>query len=189
MQVNLGGRRRLPVKFRANVEADILSFAYVPDWKIPYINATVGFSAYEFVANVRAEAAINLFGSIRNPAVEKGGAGDLTVVPVFLGFDFPSVDLHAVLAPLDFTAPTGRYSRSDPIGNNVGLNFWSYRPALALTYLNKTGQEFSLNLGYSINSQNDATKYKSGDEFYFTYVAQQFINRNCSLWLRDGVAG
>lgn len=176
VRVNLRGGRQLPLKFRANVEADILSFAYVPDYKIPYLNATIGFSVYEFFANVRAEAAVNVFGRIQNPAVQKAGFGDLTVVPLFLGFDFPSVNLHAVVAPFDFTAPTGRYSRSDPIGNNTGLNFWSYRPALALTYLNKTGQELTLNMGYSINTQNDATKYKSGNGFYFTYVAQQFVN-------------
>ena len=181
VRVNVGGGQSLPLKFRSNVEASILSFAYVPDFKIPYLNATVGFSMYSFVANVRAEAAVNVFGRTLNPAVEKAGVGDLTVVPLFFGFDFPTLDLHAVVAPFDFTAPIGRYSKSDPIGNNTGLNFWSYRPALALTYLNKTGQEFTLNMGYSINSQNNATKYKSGDEFYFTYVAQQFISPKLGL--------
>ena len=28
----------------------------------------------------------------------------------------------------------------------------------------------------SINSQNNATKYKSGDEFYFTYAMQQYLS-------------
>ncbi len=181
VRVNVGRGQTLPVKFRANVEANVFSLTYVPDYKIPYLNATIGFSVYEFVANVRAEAAVNLFGDIRNPAQQKGGAGDITVVPLFLGFDFPSSGLHAVVAPFDFTAPVGRYSRADTIGNNTGLNFWSYRPALALTYLNKTGQEFTVNMGYSINTQNDATKYKSGDEFYFTYIAQQFINPKLGL--------
>ncbi len=109
-------------------------------------------------------------------ATSKAGFGDMTVVPIFLGFDVPNTDFHFVFSPLEFTAPIGRYDKNDPIGNNIGLNYWSYRPALEFTYLNKTGQEFSLNMSASINTQNQATHYRSGDEFYFTYAFQQYLS-------------
>lgn len=98
------------------------------------------------------------------------------MVPIFLGFDIPNTDFHFVFSPLEFTAPNGRYDKNDPIGNNIGTNYWSYRPALEFTYLNKTGQEFSLNMSASINTQNQATHYRSGDEFYFTYAFQQYLS-------------
>ena len=180
--LNLGPLGQLPAKFRNTVEADILSSAYVPDWKVPYINATIGVAAYEYLANSRAGFS-TAFGVPEASANEKAGFSDITVVPIFLGFDVPGTDFHFVFSPLEFTAPIGRYSKTDPIGNNIGLNYWSYRPALEMTYLNKTGQEFDINMSTSINTQNQATHYKSGDEFYFTYAAQQYLAPNFALGL------
>lgn len=182
VSLNLGQNGTFGTKFRASVEADILSFAYVPDYKIPYINATVGFASYEFFANARA--GLSTIAGVPEPSAnDKAGFGDITVVPIFLGFDVPGTDFHFVLSPLEFTAPTGRYSKSDPIGNNTGLNYWSYRPALEMTYLNKTGQEFDINMSTSINSQNQATHYKSGEEFYFTYALQQYLSPKLAFGL------
>jgi hypothetical protein len=175
VNLNLGPLGREGLKFRATVAADILAASYVPDYKIPYLNASIGMAAYEYVANARAEAATAL-GVPDAGASSKAGFGDITVVPIFLGFDVPGTDFHFVFSPLEFTAPIGRYDKSDPIGNNIGLNYWSYRPALEMTYLNRRGQEFSLNMSTSINTQNQATHYKSGDEFYFTYAAQQYFS-------------
>ena len=45
-----------------------------------------------------------------------------------------------------------------------------------MTYLNKTGQEFSLNVRTSINTQSQSTHCQSGDEFYFTYAFQQYLS-------------
>ena len=58
---------------------------------------------------------------------------------------------------------------------NIGLNYYTWRPSLGLTYLNKTGQEVSFNLGGFVNSQNQATGYKSGSEFYAGYAFEQFL--------------
>ncbi len=175
VNLNLGPYGREGLKFRATVVADIVAASYVPDYRIPYLNASIGTAAYEYVANARAEAATGL-GMPDAGASSKAGFGDLTIVPIFLGFDVPGTDLHFVVSPLEFAAPVGRYDKNDPIGNNLGLNYWSYRPSLEMTYLNKTGQEFSLNMTGSVNSQNQATHYKSGDEFYFTYAAQQYFS-------------
>lgn len=178
------GAGRYGVKFRNTVEEDIFSFAYVPDYKIPYINATIGASAYAAVVNARAGVTTRI-GIPEAAANDKAGYSDTTFVPIFFGFDIKGTSLHVILAPFDFTAPTGRYSRSDPIGNNIGNNYWSYRPALEVTYLNKTGQQLDLNLGSSFNSQNPATHYKTGNEIYFTYAAQQYLTPKFSF----GVTG
>lgn len=182
-QVSLNlGRAVIPAKFRNTVEANIVSAAYVPDWKIPYLDASVGAAAYEFIANSRAGFSTKL-GIPESGANSKAGFGDITVVPIFIGYNVPGTDFHFVFSPLEFTAPIGRYDRHDPIGNNLGLNYWSYRPALEMTYLNKTGQELSINLGASFNTQNDATKYRSGNEFYFTWVGQQYFSEQFAVGL------
>jgi hypothetical protein len=172
---NLGPLGQAGIKFRATIVADVLAVAYIPDYKLPFLDATIGFAAYEPVANVRAEAA-SVLGVPDAGASSKAGFADMTVVPLYLGFDVPNTNFHFVFSPFEFTAPIGRYSKNDPIGNNTGLNYWSYRPALEMTYLNQTGQEFSLNMSTSINSVNPATHYKSGDEFYFTYAMQQYLS-------------
>ena len=175
VNLNLGPLGTVGLKFRATVAADIFAAYYTPDYRIPHLNATIGIAAYEYVANARAEAA-TVLGTPDAGATSKAGFGDMTIVPIFLGFDVPRSNLHFVVSPLEFTAPVGRYDKNDPIGNNIGLNYWSYRPALEMTYLNKTGQEFSLNMSTSINTQNQATHYRSGDEFYFTYAFQQYFS-------------
>lgn len=180
VNLNLGPRGTVGLKFRNTVEADILSAAYVPNWKVPYINATVGAAIYEFYANSNAGLTSRI-GVPQQRGSSTAGFGDMTVVPIFLGFDVPNTNFHFVFSPLEFTAPIGRYSPSQPIGNNPGLNYWSYRPALEMTYLNKTGQEFDINMSTSINSQNPATHYKSGEEFYFTYAAQQYLSPQFAL--------
>ena len=175
VRVNLGGQGFLGLKVRSTATADIASFAYVPDYKIPYINATFGVAAYELLADAHSGVTSGL-GLPQARSQTVGGFGDVTVVPVFLGFDFSNLNIHFIFAPFDFTAPTGRYSASSQPSNNIGLNYWSYRPALLFTYLNKTGQELDLNVSASFNSQNQATHYKSGDEFYLGYAAQQYLS-------------
>jgi hypothetical protein len=169
VNLNLGSLGKYGAKFRSTVEADIISGAYVPDYRLPFLNATLGTAFYQYLANSRA-GVTTAIGVPEARGAEKMGFGDITIVPVFLQFDVPNSDLHFI------TAPNGRYSKSDPIGNNLGLNYWSYRPALEMTYLNHTGQELSLNLGSSINTQNQATHYKSGAEIYFTYAMQQYLS-------------
>jgi hypothetical protein len=175
VNLNLGSLGKYGAKFRSTVEADVFEMAYVPDYRLPILDASIGMAAYEFVANSRAGLSTSI-GLPETRSTSKMGMSDITVVPIFLGVDIPNTDFHVMLSPLEFTAPIGRYDKNDPIGNNIGLNYWSYRPALAMTYLNKTGQEFSLNVGASINTQNQATHYKSGDEFYFTYAMQQYLS-------------
>jgi hypothetical protein len=182
VSINLGPYGKAKVKFRETTVADILSVAYVPDWKIPYIDGTIGMAAYGFVANLRLDVS-TAFGVPQSHATEKAGFGDLTVLPFFLAFHIPGTALQVALSPLEFTAPTGRYAKDDPIGNNVGLNYWSYRPSLALTYLTQTGQDFSISGGLSVNTQNQATHYRSGTEAYVTWAAEQFLPGGFSLGL------
>lgn len=177
------GPFNFPVKFYAASLADVITLAWVPELKIPYINASLTTAAYGFYAVSRAEAQTNVFGNITGIGETRRGRGDITFVPAAFGWSFPERDIYFTLAPFDFTAPTGNYIGNDIIGNTPGLNYWSYRPALLFTYLNAAGQEISINAGLSTNSENYATHYTSGSEIYFTWVAQQHFSLKLSLGL------
>ena len=167
------GSNNLALKFRESVAADVVSAAYVPDYRIPHINATIGVAAFDDIASAHVGFTDSI-GVPQSKGSVTGGVGDLVIVPLFFGVDFPNADLHAVLSPFTFEVPVGRYSKSQAA--NIGLNYYSWRPSLGLTYLNKTGQEISLFLTGVVNSQNQATAYKSGSEFYAGYAFQQYLS-------------
>jgi hypothetical protein len=182
LAIRLGALGAVSPKFRETVEADILAVGYVPNWQVPYINGTVGMAAYATVANARVGLTTQL-GIPQSAASEKAGLGDITFVPAFLALHVPGTGVQVALSPFEFTAPTGRYAKDDPVGNNIGLNYWSYRPAVAVTYLSGAGQEASINLGASINAQNQATHYRSGTETYFTWAMAQHLPSGFSFGL------
>ena len=174
VKINAGLLGTSPLKFYSSNVADVFSLIYSSN--INVLGARMGAGIYGFYAGSRAEGQSTFFGHTTGSGEDRRGFGDTTVVPVFLQWAIPSQNLYVILSPVEFTAPTGQYNRNDPIGNNIGLNYWSYRPALELTYLNKTGQEVSLNTNFSLNSENTATSYRSGDEFSVTYVVQQHFS-------------
>jgi hypothetical protein len=175
--VNTGVFGKLPLKFYQSSVADVITLAYKSPYTIPVINASVGTAAYVAYAGSRAEAQYTLFGTPTNSGQDRRGLDDFTIVPAFLQWAVPDTDTFFTLSPFEFTAPTGQYNHNDAVGNNIGLNYWSYRPALEFTYLNNNGQEADINYNMSFNSQNNATKYKSGDELSFTYVLEQHFSR------------
>jgi hypothetical protein len=166
-----------PVKFLSNNLADVVATAYVPDATIPILGATFGTALYGFYAVSRAEAQFTIAGQTQGSGETRRGLGDLTVVPLFLQWTIANANLYIKLSPFEFTAPIGEYNPQDPIGNNIGLNYWSYRPAFLLTWLN-SGYELSLNIGNSLNFTNPTTSYKSGDELYSTYVLQRYLSKS-----------
>ncbi len=183
VKVNLGPYGQAPVKFQANTVAEVLSFAYVPDYVVPWLNARIGISAYTYYAGARAEGQETILGHVAGSGETRSGLGDTTVIPVFLHWDLPSAYLHVNLSPAEFSAPSGDYDRSDPLGASTGLNYFSYRPAVVVTYLNPQGLELDLNTNLAFNGTNGATHYTSGDEFSVTFAALQHFSPALALGL------
>jgi hypothetical protein len=99
------------------------------------------------------------------------GIGDLTVVPVLLGW---KVDNWQYDFLLPVYAPTGSYE----VGRlgNTGLNYWTFDPVVGVAYSNaKTGLTGAAHLGYAINTENNATQYKSGNYLHLDTAVQQII--------------
>ena len=61
------------------------------------------------------------------------------------------------------------YTDSDPRGQ-IGANYYSVEPVVALTYRTPGGFEASSKLMYNIKGSNRDTDYHSGDEFHADFL-------------------
>jgi len=110
-----------------------------------------------------------------------GGLGDLIIIPVMLNWNWGQFHLTTAL---EFYAPTGGYERQRII--NIGDNRWAVEPDAGLTWMDEEhGRQASVFVGYSVNRENTATDYRSGDEFHADFVLAQHLPQGWVL----GMAG
>lgn len=157
---------------RSNVGvfADIVQIAYVTHTRI--LGADLGSSL--LIPLVIAGASkqpyspnVNLFADQHSTV---GGLGDMIIVPGILAWHFGHFHL---LAAVSAYAPSGSYDKNRFV--NIGRNRWSFEPDVGLTWLDKSGREASAFIGDTVNLENMATHYTSGDEFHADFaLAQHF---------------
>jgi hypothetical protein len=104
----------------------------------------------------------------------------LTLIPGILFWNHGS--FHFTLSEY-IIAPTGKYDTDDLA--NTGLNYWTFDTNVAVTYLNeKTGQDYSLNIGYNYNTENSDTDYQTGEEIHIDYMVNQFISESWAIGIQ-----
>jgi hypothetical protein len=84
--------------------------------------------------------------------------GDISVIPAMLAWKSGSWQFDALLTVY---APTGDYE----VGRlaNTSMNYWTFEPTIGVNYNNeKTGFNFALHTGITLNTENSDTDYKSG---------------------------
>lgn len=106
--------------------------------------------------------------------MHKRGLGDIIVDPFILGWH---TRYFHIIAALDIYMPTGEYDKHRPV--NVGKNFWTFEPILAITFLHPSGFSASVKAMYDFNTTNNdyinpatgkETSLKPGQEFHFDYA-------------------
>lgn len=110
----------------------------------------------------------------------QSGVGDLTLIPVILGWSSPR--FHQMVG-IDIIAPIGSYDKDRLF--NPGRNVWSVGPWYSFTAYPFENLEVSSKLVYLVNQKNNATKYRSGDEFNADYG----IGYNITKKFQVGVSG
>lgn len=108
------------------------------------------------------------------------GLGDIVFDPFILGWH--SRNFH-VTAGIDIVAPTGDYDKNRLA--NVGRNYWTFEPVVAVTYLSDSGIELSGKFMYDFNTKNTDTEYLSGQEFHVDYAVGYHLGKQWIL----GAAG
>lgn len=98
------------------------------------------------------------------------GIGDITINPAIIAWHRETV--HWAVG-LDINIPTGSYDRTEPL--NIGANYWSFEPLLAVTWLPGDGWEVNAKLMYNIKLENPDTDVRSGDEFHMDYAVGKTV--------------
>lgn len=94
------------------------------------------------------------------------GMTDPLLVPVRLAWKGGEVNQSAAL---EIVAPLGAYDVNARV--NTGRNYWQFAPAYALSYRPSAETVIGVKLRYGINTENNATHYRSGNEFTAEYSA------------------
>jgi hypothetical protein len=105
--------------------------------------------------------------------------GDISLLPA--SFYWNDGNWHFNLYELIVT-PTGQYDVNNIV--NLGRNYWSFDTVFSFTNLNmENGREYSLVLGYMINTENDDTDYETGDELHVDVMFNQFLSETSAIGL------
>ena len=153
--------------------ADILAVTYVTPWKI--LGGTYAVALAPSIVQMNIDVGATISGlsftgprglrtfhipSLTVTAIDHELAqGDTAFAPLVLGWN--AGNFHWNFALFGF-APTGEYSKNNLA--NTSLHHWAIMPRLAATYFNpKTGWQVNGAAVYSVNWENPATNYETGE--------------------------
>jgi hypothetical protein len=170
---------RVQVHTHTKIFEEALFATHVTGWRIFGSYWAFGAVAQSRIADqtLRAGPA----GHLQHQTDTGYGFGDLVVSPWMMSWTFGRFHLmHSLM----LYAPTGSYDRHHIIDN--GLNRWAVEPDAGMTWMDEeTGRQASLFVGYTINSPNTSTHYRSGDEFHADFSLTQHLPHGLAI----GMAG
>lgn len=188
-QINSFGRH-IEVDLRNRLIVDLIGATYVTPLKI--FGAHYAFGViWSAVANNFLKG--TLIPNTRFPAINRRlgksqegsytGVSDLVVTPINLGWHLGPWN---IMAFGNFYTPVGAYNGNRRL--NSGLGRWAVEPDVAVTWLRpgtKYPQEASISMGYTINFEDPATQYTTGQEFHLEY----FLGQHLPMGFTFGLAG
>jgi hypothetical protein len=179
---------RIEIDLRSRFMTDLISAAYVTPLEILGAHYAAGviwssisnsFLKGTLSVDTRFPLLNQLLG--RSESGSYTGVSDLVVTPISLGWHLGQFHLMAFG---NFYAPVGSYNADRRL--NTGLNRWAVEPNVAATWLRpgtKYPQEASVSMGYTINFENPATQYRTGNEFHLEYFLGQHLPKGFALGL------
>ena len=172
------GRVRLNAGAKVDFFTSALNVLYVPERKVMGGNLGLGVTVPVGHIDIEASLAVGPFAPSRQ--VDGWGLGD--VVPrAQLGWRAGDL-AHTVW--LQGVTPTGRYSPT--FSPSTGLNRPGIDTGLAVTWTHKPSKlQFNGAAGFTFNFENQATDYRTGNEFHFEWA----IGYELSKGLIVGVVG
>lgn len=174
-QGDAGTKKELPVAglktlgLEANLDALLLGGFYTFDQKV--LGAYYSVGAMLPYTWITAKATVETVIGDRQVRDTEAGLGDLTLIPVMLGWKEGSWQYDLALTVY---APTGEYE----VGRlaNPGLNYWSINPIAGVAYSNPTtGFNAALHGGVMFNTKNPDTDYRSGTLVHLEGSLQQLL--------------
>ena len=155
------------VALNVDAKTDALTLGGIYTFEQKVFNAHYSVAAYVPYVWMDVTASVNNFS--RTDKVD--GFGDLTFIPAMLAWKSNDWQFNA---SLPIYAPTGDYD----LGRlaNPGLNYWTFDPTVGVAYSNeKTGRNFAVHAGITLNTKNSDTQYRSGSVLHVEASAQQIL--------------
>ncbi len=168
------------IEVDANLELNmnLLTLLYKPGVEV--FGAQYGVGALVPIVRMDIEASIGVGGLSARRQDDVVDLGDLVLIPGILFWN--SGNYHFTFAEY-IVAPTADYDANDLA--NAGLNYWTFDTNVAATYLNaETGQDYSINIGYSYNTENSDTDYQTGQELHIDYMINQFLSESWAIGIQ-----
>lgn len=147
---------KVPIDFNLDATVEALRFIHITKKKL--FGADIGMHVIVPVVYQHV--------SLGGASQSRTGLGDIEFSPFILGWHF-NKNWHLVTC-IDIMTPTGAYDKGDL--SNIGRNYWTFNPIVAVSYINDKGFEASMKLLYLINTVNSATGYTSGQEVIVDYL-------------------
>ena len=168
------GNNQIALGLSADMWITALAGIYVPGIDLPG-NWTYAVQAVVPIGWTGADASLGRFGVHQ----EESGLGDIAITPILLGWHSDAMDSFFSTS-LTIAAPTGAWEEGRIAF--VGLNYWTFTPAVAYTHLwHEQGVDFSANLGVDINTTNPDTDYYSGALAHLDLSLTKQVSENWSL--------
>lgn len=154
---------------------DFLTILYKPD--IDILGAHYAFGAFIPFSHIDIESGIGVGSRESRVQDDVFGLGDIAFIPAVLFWNHNN--FHFTFTE-SIIAPTGSYNSADLV--NTGLNYWTFDTNVAVTYLNlETGQDYSINIGHTYNTENSDTDYQTGQELHIDYMINQFLSETWAI--------
>jgi len=154
-RVNDSHGKEVPIDFHVKAAAETLRFLYVSDVNIG--GAQLWGQLVVPMINLDLSSAF---------AKDKSfGLGDTTAT---VGLAWHPDRAQTFVLGVDVAMPTGSYNQT--AFANTGLNHWSVQPTLGYHYFDPQGFEAGAAARVIFNTENDATNYRTGDEFVLDYA-------------------
>lgn len=162
---------------RYRLTADTISYRF------QYVWATTLLGAGVESALVLPFPAIDLEKQVASALPDTSGSRfgmtDPLLVPLRLAWK--DEDLNQSLG-LEIVAPLGAYDANARV--NTGRNYWQFAPAYALTYRPSAETTIGVKLRYGMNTTNEDTSYRSGNELTFEYSVGYRLSSATTLGLQ-----
>src|ERR1700754_4960332 len=165
-----GTANKAPLRGRAQVDVDatlavnLMQGIYVVPPQI--LGGNIGFSATVPVGYARLHGDLSIGRFNRSASQDDFDIGDFALTPL-IGWHLG--DFH-ITGSVTGTIPSGSYNESKV--TNVSLNRYAVDPTVGLTWLDsKSLIELSTVVGYTINFENPATHYDSGNSLHVDLAA------------------
>ena len=151
------GEKMVP-GFHANITAEVARILHTWSVQLGPFNITSG------IVQPLVNASIRL--PFTSQSQDRLGFGNTVLQPLYLSYTNPSHTFFSYLGP-NIWVQDGTYSVNHAV--NIALNHWSFGPEAGITWFPTKRVQVSLQSIAEFNTQNDATKYKSGAAISFDY--------------------